>query len=242
MMFPMLRERVHTVFSNHDSSNVCTTAGSLYRLHNGQETALSVPGCLDPGFSLPYSPSFGFPQISPHTDAAPPPTFTQVIYDCSNLHCGEQGSQLTQQSSSGGVHTNKFSLSHHQSAQHTAQLNRLGDGTRPVSRASSAASSLSSSNSNFSGGMRIPAVDGQMDCPLNAHFMAMAAKLIYEAPEIVADCLEHRCCAQSLFRDVTAAFCKLCVSLQPAACRFPVATLTAIRGLLCVCVCVCVWL
>ena len=90
-------------------------------------------------------------------------------------------------------------MTHHQSAQHEAQLSRLGDGTHVVSIGSSA-SLLTSGNRTSSRGMSVPALELPVDCPLNAHFMAMAAKLIYEAPEIVADCLEHRCTAQRLLK------------------------------------------
>ena len=98
------------------------------------------------------------------------------------------------------LHGSSGSPPHQQllAAQYEAEVNR------PVERSPSECNggfkfpvSSSSSNSSVYMGGQIKEV--QVDCPLHAHFMAVAAKLVYEAPEIVADCLEHRCRVQCLF-------------------------------------------
>ena len=167
------------------------SAGSLYRLRDGQELALSVPGCLDPCFELPYSPTSDFPEIASDTHAPMPTHSTRKRSDPPPIM---NDASLSWPSSSNQLHNRSASPAHHQSAQNEAEINRLVDGALAENSGSFGAS-VTTSNSN-SVDIRGPTVEVQVDRPVNAHFMAVAAKLIYEAPEIVTDCLEHRCSAQ----------------------------------------------
>ena len=166
-------------------------AGSLYRLSNGQDMALSIPGCLDPNLDLPYSPASSFPQESADPREVVTPRSSQTVCLCSDRSSEAHDDSLSWQSSSSGLHT-CASPTHRQTAKqmHEAESSRLVDGTLAGSSSSSASSVSSSSSNSSSVCTRVP--EKKVDCPLNAHFMAMAAKLIYEAPEIVADCLQYR--------------------------------------------------
>ena len=171
-------------------------AGSLYRLHNGQEMALSIPGCLDPSLDLPYSPASSFPQKSPEPRANVATRSSQAARHCSDLSCKAHDVSLSWQSSSNRLHASSAIHTRHQSSKHEAESSRLFDGSSAASSGSSASVSVSNSSSSSSTGTTVP--ENKVDSPLNAHFMAMAAKLSYEDPEIVTDCLQHRCSARCL--------------------------------------------
>lgn len=157
-----------------------------------------MPGCLGPDLDLPYNPSTSFPEApsgnrNPSTSARRSSehncSISAGITTCDQPCDGHR--QHDRQHASDAVpkalHAlpvqlpiRTHSLSQSTGISTTAISCYAGNGCTFNITAQSTNSAAAESST------------GPVDTPLNAHFMAMAAKLIYEDPQIIADCLEHR--------------------------------------------------
>lgn len=163
------------------------SAGTWYRLHDGQRLPLSLPGSLDPILSLPYSPSASFPQAPGKTSAE------------AQDFCYAGASSCVRQS---GADIDVSGLPFLGRCQLSSPPDYTSKGFEDGCTASTASQhieqhcsvSVDSCNmgSNGCSNTQPAGIECPVDCPLNAHFMAMAAKLMYEDPCVIADCLEHR--------------------------------------------------
>jgi len=178
-------------------------AGSLYRMHDGRQLPLSLPGGLDAEFDLPYSPTCSFPEQSLDPCAASG-TSTAHQSACSREIAVQQGKLLSLQmdmqqcdslpsdSNDGQLHASNTSPESRGPAQLCSHHDSLATADSDIANTFSRCQPAVGDGGECGIGTGAHASELSVDSPMNAHFMAMAAKLIYERPEIIADCLQHR--------------------------------------------------
>ena len=192
---PLLNYRLCT--NRPTDLHACT--GSLYRLHDGHTVPLSLPGSMDPTFDLLNSPSTAFPQTRQGSLAVSGSSTTDTSSSAGTAVAAPlSGRAATSSPSSGQLAT----FLAPENACHCC----------PVCLSPQAAQQAGSSPVGSQRGTVIQrqrvasrtfATCCAVDNPADAHFMAMAAKLVYEDPRVIADCLEHRCCC-----------CKIAIGLE----------------------------
>ena len=175
-------------------------AGNLYELHDGRMLPISMPGCLGPDLDLPYDPSTSFPEVPLEEGSGNSSTSARHIPEdncsipagitaCDQL-CDRHGQHDRQHASNAvlnALHAQPVQLPiHTHSPSQTMGISTIAMSCDAgnICTFNITAQSTNSAAAAFS--------IGPVDTPLNAHFMAMAAKLVYEDPQIIADCLEHR--------------------------------------------------
>jgi hypothetical protein len=174
--------------------------GTLYELHDGEKLPFSMPGSLGPDLGLPYNASSSFPEALSGEGPG------------SHSTCGERSSGHTCPASAANT-THKQACSERWQPDRQHESDEVPEAphawalkcpvcTHSPSRSSEFGTIALSCDAGSACIFSITAVSNDraaaafsissVDTPLNVHFMAMAAKLIYEDPRIVADCLEHR--------------------------------------------------
>ena len=177
-------------------TDVHACIGSLYRLRDGRTVPLSLPGSMDPTFDLSlHSSSTAFPQARQSN---------LTVSGSSSTGClSNFGSSAIESPSNGKVAP--LSLSSRQSntllvAENVHHCCPVCPSPRAALRADSspAASQSGAGMCQQRAAVSTSGARCAVDNSADAHFMAMAAKLIYEDPRVIADCLEHRCsCLQT---------------------------------------------
>ena len=136
---------------------------------------------MDPTFDLPHSPSTTFPQARQEALASKTRSNRLDLSSIASLDVATPpiGSAAASSLSSGQLN-----------ALLATEDARYCCSACPAQQpARQAGSSPATSQSTCTAAAPCP-----VDSPADAHFMAMTAKLIYEDPRVIADCLEHRCC------------------------------------------------
>ena len=172
-------------------------------MHDGRQVPLSLPGGLDAEFDLPYSPTCSFLESSLDPCAASG-TSTAHQPACSRQLDVQQGELLSLQvdkqrcdslpsdSNHGQLHTSNAFPASRGPAQLHSHHDSLASADSDIAHAFSRYQPAVGGGDECEKGSRAHASESLVDSPVNAHFMAMAAKLIYERPEIIADCLQYR--------------------------------------------------
>ncbi|BDA45290.1 probable lipase at C-terminar half [Coccomyxa sp. Obi] len=189
-----LHDLLHA-FQKDTERLVALLTGSAYELESGEKVPFSLIGALSTDFSLPYNPAEGFPynntQSSSNDTAKPGRRFipehatravalvallqddaTPAIGHIDVLDKSPNGTLAKQRLAVGlqaGVRTHVKSVHHRDGA------NRRG-------RSKHMRRSQRKEEGNT----------GTVDCPENAHFLAMCSKLIYEDERIVRDVIERK--------------------------------------------------
>ncbi|CAK0782345.1 hypothetical protein CVIRNUC_005640 [Coccomyxa viridis] len=162
--------------------------GSLHRLRDGRTVPLSLPGSMDPTFDMPHSPCTAFPQTQ-RSNLVVSGSSSTGIPGSAGLAVAALPSGGAATSSPKSEQSNILSAPEH--VRHCC----------PVCPSPQAARQAGSSSGASPSGAyirqecvmaRASAACCPVDSAADAHFMAMAAKLIYEDPRVIADCLEHR--------------------------------------------------
>ena len=166
-----------------------TCTGSLHRLRDGRTVLLSLPGSMDPPFDMPHSPCTAFPQTQ-RSNLVVSGSSSTGIPGSAGLAVAALPSGGAATSSPKSEQSNILSAPEH--VRHCC----------PVCPSPQAARQAGSSSGASPSGAyirqecvmaRASAACCPVDSAADAHFMAMAAKLIYEDPRVIADWLEHRC-------------------------------------------------
>jgi hypothetical protein len=161
-----------------------------------------MPGCLGPDLDLPYDPSTSFPEApsgkgsgnsstpARHSSGHNCQCYTTAGMTACDQPCDGHGLHDRQHASDAvlkALHARPVQLpGHTHSPSQTMGFSTIALSCDTGNRCTfnMTAQSSNSAAAAFS--------TGPVDTPLNAHFMATAAKLVYEDPQIIADCLEHR--------------------------------------------------
>ncbi len=174
-------------------------AGSAYELKSGDKVPFSILGALSPDLSLPYSPAQSFPFDNPikvpttsgSSRSRRPPMRAAALLsllqdDISpavpESVCPENANTAPSEASkpadmgASPASTQNASAALRKCRRILTAQRKTGAFTKPTAAP-------------------VRGSKGEVDCPRNAHFLAMCSKLIYEDERIVRDVIERRCAA-----------------------------------------------
>ncbi|CAL8471112.1 g10654 [Coccomyxa elongata] len=183
-----LHELLHA-FQKDSEHLVALLTGSAYALDSGEIVPFSLIGALDTDLSLPYNPAEGFPfnDTQPSSNVTAKPGRRSIPKHATRAAALVALLQDDPTPAIAHIDVPEYIPS----AMPAGQKHALGLQTRVHAPANSLRHGRSKQTRRSQGGGQ--GGSGAVDCPENAHFLAMCSKLIYEDERIVRDVIERKC-------------------------------------------------